>query len=85
MLEEEFRRLHVGKEKTASTSGEGGETEDAAVVVVGEEEGGGGENEELEEGEVLEEEVQPGEYYDKTKSFFDSISCETPGGGGRGR
>ena len=39
-----------------------------------------GEMEEVEEGEVMgEEEV---EFYDKSKSFFDNISCENPGGSG---
>ena len=41
--------------------------------------GGVVEEEEVEEGEVIDE-PEPEEFYDKTKSFFDSISCENPGG-----
>ena len=47
-------------------------SEDGGDVVVEEEE-------ELEEGEVIDE-PEPEEFYDKSKSFFDNISCENPGG-----
>lgn len=76
VLEEEFRKLHVSKSRTASEDGTTSGVIDEPHEAGEEEER---EEEELEEGEVVEME-EPGECYDKSKSFFDSISCETPGG-----
>ena len=67
-LEEEFKRLRVTKDKG---------TEDGGV-----DEMQGGEEEEVEEGEIVDE---PFEFYDKSKSFFDNIGCETPATTGGGR
>lgn len=76
VLEEEFRRMRVGKGKTSEdVTTEGGDVQD----ITGEDDG---EIDEFEDGEVMEEETEPEEFYDKTKSFFDSISCENPGGAG---
>ena len=43
-----------------------------------------GENEEMEDIEVVKE-AEPEEFYDKSKSFFDSISYENPGSSGSHR
>lgn len=68
MLEEEFKKkLRVSKGKDGSGWEESHEIEEE-------------ENEE-EDGELVEE-TEPGEFYDKSKSFFDSISCENPAGSG---
>lgn len=72
MLEEEFKKkLRVTKGKVLEDGSGGDEPQEV------EEE----ENEEMEDGGPVEE-TEPGEYYDKSKSFFDSISCETPAGTG---
>ena len=70
-LEEEFKqklRVDGSSRKTSESNGDGieGLPDDDDVVVI---------EEELEEGE-FEEPVESEEYYDKTKSFFDNISCE---------
>ena len=73
VLEEEFKKMRVSKGKGSEDGGNNG---DEAQEM--EEEG---ENEEMEDGEVVEE-AEPEEFYDKSKSFFDSISCENPGSSG---
>ena len=73
VLEEEFKKLRVSK----SRASEDGGTMDEQQETVED----GREEEEVEEGEVFEM-AEPGEFYDKSKSFFDSISCETRGGTG---
>ena len=73
VLGEEFKKLRVGKGKGSESGSNGDEPQEV------EEEG---ENEEMEDGEVVEE-AEPEEFYDKSKSFFDSISCENPGSGNR--
>lgn len=71
MLEEEFKKkLRVNKGKALE---DGSGLEEPQEV---EEE----ENEEEDAG--MDEEMEPGEFYDKSKSFFDSISCENPAGSG---
>ena len=86
VLEEEFKKLRVGSKGKSATaeSGSGGGpatpttrgsvSEEVGDVVV--------EEEEVEMGEVVDDDEEPEqeEFYDKTKSFFDNISCENPGG-----
>ena len=75
VLEEEFKRLRVsGKARDGGTTGSvsddmvGGEEVEEEI-------------EEIEEGEIVEE-PDPEQFYDKSKSFFDNISCENSGSGG---
>ena len=75
VLEEEFKKMRVSKGKAVEEGGGGAVDEPQEV----EEEGG---NEEVEDGEVVDEEEPEEEFYDKSKSFFDSISCENPGNSG---
>ena len=68
VLEAEFKRLRVSKGKGH---------EDGSGITDEPQEADEEENEETEDGELVEE-VEPEEFYDKSKSFFDSISCENP-------
>ncbi|CAI8028332.1 Protein LSM14 homolog B, partial [Geodia barretti] len=79
VLEEEFKKLRVGKSKSAAAESGTPSATPTTGRSVSEDVGGVVEEEEVEEGEVIDE-PEPEEFYDKTKSFFDSISCENPGG-----
>ena len=80
VLEEEFKKLRVGKSKSAAAESGTPSATPTTGGSVSEDMGDVVEEEEVEEGEVIDEPEPEEEFYDKTKSFFDSISCENPGG-----